>query len=77
MANDLAPTIKMQFYPTIVRLRADDPRAGRYGMDIANGRAVYAAYDGDVVVAVAATAGQARRAYRREMLMRAHVIPRS
>lgn len=56
----------MQARPTIVRLRADDPALPWYARDISRGKHVYGAYDGTRLAAIGATAGQARRAYRRE-----------
>jgi hypothetical protein len=50
----------MKGTPKIVK----EPAANhRYGLDIARGPYVYVAYDGDKLVAVAATAGEARRLY--------------
>ncbi|HSZ03070.1 MAG TPA: hypothetical protein VK788_26475 [Terriglobales bacterium] len=50
----------MQVKPTVRRELAT---AHRYGPDIARGPYVYVAYDGDKLIAVAATAGEARKLY--------------
>lgn len=51
----------MQWKPTVRRELAT---RHRYGQDIARGPYVYVAYDADRLVAVAATAGEARKLYR-------------
>ena len=51
----------MQLKPTVRKIPADSVP---YGRDISTrGGYVYATYDGDEVVAVGATAGEARRKY--------------
>jgi hypothetical protein len=65
----------MQLKPTIRRELAT---AHRYGKDIARGPYVYCCYDGDRLVAVAATAGEARKLYkavRDEEMMRRWRLP--
>ncbi|MGH9497793.1 MAG: hypothetical protein ACRD3L_01490 [Terriglobales bacterium] len=52
----------MQIKPTI---RRQTPGSVHYGGDIATGPWVYSAYDGPRLICVAATAGEARRKYRR------------
>ena len=55
----------MQTYPTIRRVPADSVL---YGRDICTrGDHVWAAYDGDRLVCVAATAPEARRKYRKAL----------
>ena len=51
----------MQYEPTTIR---KEPAADhRYGKDIARHGYVYAAYDGDTLVAIGATVKEARRLY--------------
>jgi hypothetical protein len=59
--NKISPRGRRHDVPTIRKIPADSVP---YGESIsANGRAVWAAYDGETLVAVAASAGEARRKY--------------
>jgi hypothetical protein len=57
----------MQNDPTIKKLRADSPEAGPYGPNITRGKYVFGCYDGERLIAIAATAGEARRIYRKAL----------
>jgi hypothetical protein len=57
----------MKVKPTVRRELAT---RHRYGPDIARGPYVYVAYDGDKLVAVAATAGEARKLYSKAWIER-------
>jgi hypothetical protein len=65
-------TGKMQLKPTIRKQRPDTVP---YGENIARGPWVYAAYDGERRVCVAATATEAREAYHRVRLGDAYGRP--
>ena len=58
----------MQLQPTLRKVRADSPEAGRYGRDIARGPNVWLAFDGSVLIAMAATRKEAIREYKKAWL---------
>jgi hypothetical protein len=55
----------MQLQPTLRKVRADSPEAGHYGRDIARGPNVWLAFDGAVLIAMAATRKEAIREYKK------------